>query len=114
MDDTLTGLVKKVDACTAKHSDCSMGSFVVFLSDEEGLDKKLADLAQKEHIKKTVLTVDNPAGPRPYKVAKDADVTVLLYDHHTVRANYAFKKGELKEKDIDSIVGDVKKILPKE
>src|SRR5579871_1507561 len=24
-------LIKKVDACTAKHSDCKMGSFVVFL-----------------------------------------------------------------------------------
>jgi hypothetical protein len=29
-----------------------------------------------------------------------------------VKANYAFKKGELKEKDIEAIVGDLSKILP--
>ncbi|HEY7309483.1 MAG TPA: hypothetical protein VH643_09010, partial [Gemmataceae bacterium] len=34
-------LIKKLDACTAKHTDCSMGSYVVFLSDKEGLDKEL-------------------------------------------------------------------------
>src|SRR5437588_1198653 len=31
----LTTLIKKIDAATAKNSGCSMGSFVVFLSDSE-------------------------------------------------------------------------------
>ena len=34
-------------------------------------------------------------------MCKDADVTVVLYNQHKVKANYAFKKGELKDKDID-------------
>ncbi len=112
VSDPLTSLVKKIDAATAKHSDCSMGSFVVFLSDDEGLDKKLKDLAKKDKIDHTVLSIDNPAGPRGYGIAKDADVTVVLYTNRTVKANYAFKKGELKDADIDKIVGDVSKILP--
>ena len=112
ISDPLTSLVKKIDAATAKNSDCSMGSFVVFLSDDEGLEKKLKDLAKKDKIDHTVLTIDNPAGPRGYGVAKDADVTVVLYTNRTVKANYAFKKGELKDADIDKIVGDVSKILP--
>ena len=37
----LTSLVKKIDEATVKNSDCSMGSFVVFLNDEEGFEKKL-------------------------------------------------------------------------
>jgi len=76
--DSLTSLVKKIDEATQKNSDARMGSFVVFCSDEEGLKKKLEDLADKEKLKKTILTIDNPAGPEGYDIAKDADVTVLL------------------------------------
>ena len=51
-----------------------------------------------------MLSIDNPAGPKGYKVSRDADVTVVLYTQHTVKANYAFGKGELKDKDIEKIV----------
>jgi hypothetical protein len=106
----VTKLLKKIDGCTCKNEDCSMGSFVVFLSDKEGLENELKNLAKENDIKKLVLSIDNPAGPKAYKIAKDADVTVVLYKSRTVKANYAFKKGELTDKDIDTIVGDVSKI----
>jgi len=113
ISDSLTSLVKKLDEATAKNSDCRMGSFVVFCSDEEGLAKKLEALDKKEKLKKIVLTIDNPAGPTGYDVAKEADITVVLYTKRTVMANRAFKKGEIKPKDIEAIVADVVKILPK-
>jgi|SRR4051812_43432656 hypothetical protein len=112
VSDPLTSLVKKIDEATAKNSDARMGSFVVFLSDDEGLEKKLKDVADKESIKKTVLSIDNPAGPKGYNIPKDADVTVVLYNKRTVKANHAFKKGELKDKDVEEIVKEVQKILP--
>jgi hypothetical protein len=112
--DELTALIKKIDACTEKNKDNKMGSFVVFLSDSEGLADQLKKLAEKESIKRCVLSIDNPSGPKAYNVSKDADVTVVLYTNRVVKANYAFKKGELKEKDIDVVLGDVSKILPKE
>ena len=59
----------------------------------------------------TVLAIDNTGGPKSYKVAKDADVTVVLYTDHTVKANYAFKKGDLNDKAIDKILADIPKIL---
>ena len=108
----VTSLVKKIEAATVKNSSANMASFAVFLSDEEGLDKKLKEWADKEKIKKTALTIDNPAGPSGYHIAKDADVTVLLYVKKNVKANYAFKKGDLKQKDIEKIVGDLSTILP--
>jgi hypothetical protein len=109
----LTSLVKKIDSATAKHSDAHMGSFFVFLtSDEDEMQKKLKELAKKEKIENTILTTDNPAGPRGYNVSKDADVTVILYTNRNVKVNYAFKKGELKDKDVEKIVADVTKILP--
>ena len=112
VSDPLTSLVKKIDTVTEQNKNHEMGSFVVFLSDKEGLDKDLQKMATDSGLKKIVLSIDNPAGPRGYGVAKDADVTVVLYTNRTVKANFAFKKGELKEGDIDKIVGDVSKILP--
>jgi hypothetical protein len=107
----LTKLVKEIDAATAKNKSKSMGSFVVFLSDKDGLDKDLAKMAEKEKISTTVLSIDNPAGPKAYNVAKDADITVVLYVDRKVKANHSFKKGELKEGDIEKIMKDVPKIL---
>jgi hypothetical protein len=112
VSDPLTSLVKKIDAATAKNSGCSMGSFVIFLNDDEGLEKKLKDLAKKDKIEKTVLAIGNARGVAGYDIPKDADVTVVLYTKRNVKANYAFKKGELKDKDIDAIAKDVTKILP--
>lgn len=113
ISDNLTSLVKKIDACNGKHKDAKMGSFVVFVGADEEVEKKLKDLAEKESLKNIVLsTMEAESGPAPYEVAKDADVTVVLYTKQEVKANYVFKKGELKEKAIDKIVADVKKILP--
>jgi len=111
VSDSLTSLVKKIDAETAKNSKAKMGSFVVFLSDDEKLPDRLKALASKEGIKKTVLAVDNPAGPQGYDVAKDADVTVVLYNKRKVESNHAYKKGELSSKAIDEIIADLPKIL---
>jgi hypothetical protein len=107
----VTSLIKKIDAATGKNTDAKMGSFVVFCSDSEGLEKQLKDMIAKESIKNCVLTIDQPSGPEKYEIAKDADVTVLLYVNRTVKANYAFKKGQFKDKDVDTIVSDLPKIL---
>ena len=56
-------------------------------------------------------TDDNPPGPAPYNSAKDADVTVVLYNKSKVLANFSFRKGELKDADVARIVADVSKIL---
>ena|SRR5438552_505290 len=112
ISDSLTSLVKKIDEATGKNSDCKMGSFVVFCSDEEGLEGKLKDLAKNEKLEHVILTIDNPQGPQRYKVAKEADVTVVLYQKQKVKANFAFKKGKMKDEDVNKIVKDLSKILP--
>jgi hypothetical protein len=84
----------------------------VFLSDKEGLDKELKDWADEAKLQKIVLSIDNPAGPQECKINKDADVTVMLYTKHVVKANHAFKKGELEDKCIDEITKEIPKILP--
>lgn len=115
IDSSLTSLVKKIDAATKENSSAKMGSFVVFLASDDDAKKmevSLPEYAKKENIKSLVLAIDNVAGPQAYNIAKDAEVTVVLYNKRTVKANYAFRKGELNEKAVEAIVKDIPKILP--
>ena len=104
-------LLKQLDEATVKNAGKDMGSYAVFCSDKDGLDKALTKLAQEQKLTKLVLSIDNPAGPKSYEISKDAEVTVLLYVDHTVKANHAFKKGELNDAAITKIVADVAKIV---
>jgi 16S rRNA C967 or C1407 C5-methylase (RsmB/RsmF family) len=108
----LTGLVKKLEAATQKHSDCSFRAVVVLLSDDDKMEGKLKELVEKEKLKKLVLTLDSPQGPPKYKIAKDADVTVILYDKKKVKKNFAYEKGKLTDQDVDAVLVAVKEILP--
>lgn len=107
----LASLVKKLDAETAKNASAKMGSFVVFCNDDEKLEDELKTWAEKQGIKKTILAIDNPAGPEKMKVEKDADVTVVLYSKRKVKYNYAYKKGELNSKAVDQIAADIGKMI---
>jgi hypothetical protein len=109
----LTSLVKKIDAATAQHKDAHMGSFVVFCGDEKKFEAQAKELASRDHISHTILTVfDGAAGPSAYHLAKDAEVTVLLYSKRTVKASYGFRANEFTEADADQIIHDLAKILP--
>jgi hypothetical protein len=107
--DGLTSLVKKLDGEVS--SKKGLKAFVVFLSDEDGMEKKVQELAEKNGIKNVSLAVDNTTGPKQYKIAKDADVTVVLYKAHMVKSNHAYKKGEFTDKTVDTVVGDLSKIV---
>src|SRR5271165_6774065 len=89
ISEPLTSLVKKIDAATESNKDKRMRSAVVFLSDQENADKKLKEWANKEGIKTTIIAVDNVTGPPGYHIAKDADVTLVLYTKRRVVANFA-------------------------
>jgi hypothetical protein len=112
-------LVKQLDEATVKNGNASMGSFAVFCNSSDGLDKRLEKMAVDQKLTKLVLSIDNPAGPKGYDIAKDAEVTVLLYktvedkDGFTARvlANHAFRKGELNDSAITKVVADVAKIV---
>jgi hypothetical protein len=110
---TLTGLVKKIDDATIANADRRMGSFVVMLSDDDKLEGKLKELAEGQKLKKVVLTIDNPAGPDGLDIAKDADVTVVLYVKKKVVKTFAYEKGKLDDKAVEEIVSAAKEIGPK-
>src|ERR1017187_3758321 len=82
----LTSLISRLDAETVKNADKKMGSFAIFCNDAEGLDAKLKDLAKKQDLKAFTLAIDNPTGPEPYNISKDADITGVLYTKSKVVA----------------------------
>jgi hypothetical protein len=112
VSEPLTKLIKRLDAVTAQHKGSSLGSTVIFLSNDETLAKQARQFAEKEKIEHTVLRTYQPEGPKGYGLAKDVDLTVVLFTDRVVKANHSFKKGELKDKNMDTILADVAKIIP--
>ncbi|MBX9677925.1 MAG: hypothetical protein K2X38_04110 [Gemmataceae bacterium] len=106
----LTSLVKKLDSAAAANK--KLNTFVVFLNDDEKMEGKLKEMAEKEKVKNVVLAIDNPAGPDGYEINKDADVTVVLYNKRKVEVNHAYRKGELNTAAIEKIISELPKILP--
>jgi hypothetical protein len=106
----LASLVKQIDNKIGENGE--LKSFVVIVP-KKGEDPApfLRKLAEQAGIKHVPLTVgESPDGPPDYEIAKDADVTVLMWTDHKVKVNRAFK-GELTEKDIRAIVASIPKLL---
>jgi predicted protein tyrosine phosphatase len=106
----LASLVKQIDEKIGENG--KLKSFVV-LTPKKG--EKPADalekLAKDAGIKHVPLTIgESPDGPPDYELARDADVTVLMWKQHRVKVNHAFK-GELTDKDIGVVVADIPKLL---
>ena len=112
-DEGTQKLIAKLEEVTAANSKCEMGSFVVFLSDDDKIGDELKKVAEKAKLKNVVLSIDTPAGPNKYNVAKDADITVVLYTERKVVVNHSFAKGKITDADIETIAKDVAKITPK-
>ena len=111
--DNLTSLVKQIDEQVAKNEDKKMASFVILLSnDADGDEAKLKALAEKAGIKHVPLTIfDGVAGPPNYKIAEDAEVTVLHWIGKKTVVNHAFAKGKLDKDGVKSVVDSTAKIL---
>lgn len=106
----LLQLIQKIDAATAADKDHRLGSYVVVCSDVAGMDRYVQGIGQQMRIQNTILTLYKATGPEKYRLAPEAEVTVLLYDHFTVKANHAFKSGELNERAIQAILVDLGKM----
>ena len=109
----LAKLVKAVEETTAKNTDAKLGSFIVVVGEEEKLDAKLKKWAEDNGLKSLIVSFMAPSKlPEKYNINNDADITVLLYVKKEVKANHAFKKGEITEENVKTITGEVSKILP--
>lgn len=109
----LASLVKQVDDVVTKNAGKKMAAFLVVLAkDVDAVAPQLEELAEKHGIKNVPLTIfKGEAGPGNYKIARDADVTVLMWRERDVKVNYALKKGMLDAQTTKKIVADAETIL---
>jgi hypothetical protein len=115
MSDPLAKLVTGLDKALADHKAQELRAWVTFLSDDQtGLDPKLVAWAKKHAIRDVPLGVfEDTGGPPTYKLAKDADVTVLFYVKRKVVSNFAFRADELTDSKADEVLKGLPKFLEK-
>lgn len=105
----LASLVKKIDSKIGEEK--KLKSFVVILSSKESVPDDLRKLAKDAGIKNVPLTVHgDPAEVPDYEISKQADVTVVMWSGHKVKAARGFK-GELTDGNIKTILDDIPKVL---
>ena len=105
----LASLVKKIDGKIGEND--KLKGFVVILSDKENTADDLRKLAKDAGVKHVPLTMHgDPAEVPDYEISKQADVTVVMWSGHKVKAARGFK-GELTEANIKAIVEEIPKVL---
>jgi hypothetical protein len=109
----LTRLVNELDAAAARHKSAKLRIAVILLSDDDALENTLKAYANNQELRHVSLAITEPERLKNYKLAKDADVTVLLYTRRQVQANHTFKQGEPNEKGRESVLADLPKITRK-
>ena len=111
LSDPVGKLAHRLDKALAAHRSADLRAWVTFLAeDHTGMDPKVVAWAKKHAVGTVPLGVfEDVGGPPSYRLARDADVTVLLSVKQRVVANFAFRAGEL----TDARIAEVMKALPR-
>jgi hypothetical protein len=121
IDPTLLTLLKKLDAVAEGGKKHKMKSSCVFLTSGEKDEGPIRVLARQEALSATVIAMTPKQRNRPYFGSwprqrnfphEEADVTVILLQRLLVQSSYAFRKGELRNADVDTIVKAASTLLP--
>jgi hypothetical protein len=104
LSEPLGKLLTRLEAAGAAKKDAGYKVWMTQLAETADLDG-LARWAQKQGLKTVpVGAFEDADGPPSYKLARDADVTVMLFVRQKVVANFAFRAGELDDKKIDEVL----------
>lgn len=110
LSDPLAKLMAKLEAARPAKND-SYKAWLTHTTATADLDG-LAKWAQDKGLKGVpVGAYEDADGPPAYKLAKDADVTVMLFVKEKVVANFAFRAGELNDKAIENVMKSVPKLF---
>jgi hypothetical protein len=106
-------LTKLEEAGATGPKDSGYKVWMTQLAEKADLDA-IARWAQKQGLKTVPLgAFEDADGPPSYKLAKDADVTVMLFAKQKVVANFAFRAGELDEKRLEEVLKAVPQLFEK-
>jgi hypothetical protein len=115
MSDPLGKLVQQLDKSVADHKAKDLRAWVTFLHDDQAaLDPKVERWGKQHAVRNVPLGVfEDVDGPPSYRLARDADVTVLMYVNQKVVANFAFRAGELTDAKVNEVVQALPRIVGK-
>jgi hypothetical protein len=117
--DRLTSLVKSIDqqlATVAGKSARPLGVYILFDGKPEYLEAQLIAMAEIEGLHHVSLCIGK--APDDYEIARDADMTVVVYQpnrrrEQKVTGNFALRTGELTDDKAVDILRAFTAVLPK-
>ncbi|MCI0457200.1 MAG: hypothetical protein L0Z62_09500 [Gemmataceae bacterium] len=120
VSDPLTSLVRTIDkqlqqSSARRQGGNRLGVHVVFCSDDPGLQQQLQNLIAKEGLKHIAisLSANKSQGPPRYRVAREAGLTVVVYENRSrVAANYVLDSEDLTADRTNDILKSLRKVLP--
>jgi hypothetical protein len=106
LSDPLGKLASKLDRAVSEHKAAELRAWITFLAaDQTSLDAQVVQWGLKHAVGSVPLGVfEDVVGPPTYRIAREADVTVLLSVQQKVVANYTFRKGDLTDERIEEIL----------
>lgn len=106
LSDGLGRLAARLDQAVAEHKKEDLRAWITFLHEDQlQLDPQVVAWSQKHALRNIPLGVfEDAGGPPSYRLAADADVTILFFVKQKVTANYAFRSGQLTDKRIEEIL----------
>ncbi len=113
LSDPLGKLTAKIDQAVADAKVPELRGWLTLLADAKQTDTEanLVAWGRKHAVRAMPLgAFEDPVGPPSYRLARDADVTVLLFVKQKVVANFAFRTGELTDAKIDDVVKGIDKL----
>lgn len=113
--DALGKLAAGLDKAVADHKAAELRAWVTFLSEEsKEMEDKIVKWGRTHGLHGVDLGIFEDAdGPPNYKLARDADVTVVLYVKRKVVADFAFRSGELTDVRIAEVLKAVPGLIEK-
>ncbi len=115
MSDPLGKLVNRIDRAVTDHKAADLRAWVTILADDHtAIDPQVVRWARQHAVGNVPVAVfEDPVGPPSYRLAREADVTVLLSVRQRVVANFAFRAGELNDARIAEVMKSLPQILKK-
>jgi hypothetical protein len=113
LSEPLGKLAHQLSGALNQYKKTELRAWITFLSDDQtSLDPKVVRWGQKHATGTLPLAVfEDLDGPPAYRLAKDADVTILLSTHQRVVANFAFRAGELNEERANEVIRALAQIV---
>jgi hypothetical protein len=113
--DELGKLAGRLDRALAEHKASDLRAWITFLGKEpETFDRPLLDWSKQHGLKSLPIgTFKEDDGPPTYRVARAADVTVVLFVARKVQATFGFRDQELTDDAVGRVLEAVRQLVDK-